>query len=271
MFHKLDLDQSICILNVEGYGSGTTINKSIENELSTNTESLNNRGTKVWNDSVGGATVCCSYCCSILGFASSSTSTIRLLKHRLTTQLPSLLSANAFQLNSCSTFIAKEMIRYAETQAIYTFVLVVTTNHHQQSSFSTNCILLRIVNWDAIYTNPFHHDNKQEVLSFRKALKVIFEETHDISMNTDDTNENNNWFWGGVDLCCPPPNQSNDISIEKSPPSSVRIYISNEELQEIREDLIQNSKYSTTSVAQATIWMKLGQSTSNAHLSFLTV
>lgn len=283
VFHKADLDQSICILAVEGYGSVMETSESTNELLSTNTESLNNRGTKVWNDSVGGATVCCSYCCSVLGFASlSSNNTIRLLKHRLTTkyklqQQQQQVSVNAFQCNSCRSFIAKEMIRYAETRAIYTFVLIVTTtNHHHLST----CILLRIVSWDAIYANPFHndnHNNKNDTkeLSFRKALKIIFEETQDIPMTNDGTN--NNWFWGGVDLCCPPNKNTSSDSIpnisttEKSSASSVRIYLSDDEFQEIRKELIQNSKYSTTSVAQATICMKLGQSTSNAHLSFLTV
>jgi hypothetical protein len=82
--NKRDLN-NVSVLAIEGYGEVEPLQSNEkdnylkdDNAIGTVNENSKNidvdasggvmfRGKRAWNDSVGGATVCCNQCCSILG------------------------------------------------------------------------------------------------------------------------------------------------------------------------------------------------------------
>ena len=128
--HKNDLN-SVSILAIEGYGEEDADIATLRDNCNDATyKDATYRGSRIWTESVGGATVCCTYCCSTVGYASfENTDTIRLFKHRLeANQLKPRKKTysfeNSFQRNTCGSFIAREVIRFAEAHAIFTFVVI---------------------------------------------------------------------------------------------------------------------------------------------------
>lgn len=156
--------------------------------------------------------------------ASASVTTTTEQRLRRKTSMVSLPSTKP--LGSCSSFLARELVRYAESKAIFTFV-VTSEGPGDKSRKKNNCLLLRLLSWQtAIATSC----EKQEIespsslpspakppsskLLFRKVAKIVFEETIDptVDQATTSGHQSNGetggaaqWFWGGVDLCCPPP------------------------------------------------------------------
>ena len=161
LLHKDDLGPSIALLSIEGlYEEEETDDPppSPPNPQSNKSragtvppppvprrakDGVLYRGMRLWKRPSGeiGATgndvtVCCSQCCSVLGFTNDALD-IRLYKHRLSSSSSSTggiasttrststsISAQtkkggAFVRNDCGSFLAKEMIRYAESQAVY--------------------------------------------------------------------------------------------------------------------------------------------------------
>ena len=89
----------------------------------------------------------------------------------------------------------------------------------------------------------------------------------------EETVENDpmSWTWGGMDLCCPPDGvgiQSNigtNASSQPTQPSaaSVRLWLSQEEWDDVRECLSRSSRYFSKAVSDATILIKLGPQNDN--------
>eukprot|EP00521_Asterionellopsis_glacialis_P011100 CAMPEP_0195309986 /NCGR_PEP_ID=MMETSP0707-20130614/39016_1 /TAXON_ID=33640 /ORGANISM="Asterionellopsis glacialis, Strain CCMP134" /LENGTH=679 /DNA_ID=CAMNT_0040374291 /DNA_START=247 /DNA_END=2283 /DNA_ORIENTATION=+ len=251
VLHREDMDKSVCVLAVEGYGeeSENMLNentakedgKQQKEEKEEGNDSIMYRGSRAWTDAVGGATICCSQCCSVLGFASiESPDTFRLLKHRLSTTAKMtkvgetmLKEQDPFDIYSCSSFVVREMVRYAESKAIFTFVVVVRTdegNHSQtnnkspfeHSSANGKCLLLRILSWDtklAISSKAVTNDRGADTPKFENVAKVIYEETVDQlqedfgKKHTNNGDDPTSWKWGGVDLCCIPPTRSRSSNV----------------------------------------------------------
>ncbi|MGK3749332.1 MAG: hypothetical protein ACI8RD_001626 [Bacillariaceae sp.] len=205
------------------------------------------RGDRTWQSATDGESVslCCGRCCSPLGFASlGSPETWRLWKHRLF--IPSIKQNDASfvhpkyrPLGSCSSFLARELVRYAESKAIFTFVVRCEDNYSGMEETSNKCLLLRLLSWETTMATSFEEfspcfssqdssNNSNDIsksrrnlhrLNFRRITKIVFEETIDptAKINGHSTHNNNDssttqWFWGGIDLCClPPPPPSNKI------------------------------------------------------------
>ena len=265
-----DLGTSVCVLAVTGYGEEPNNHKSDIEILKEDAATV--RGDRSWRDVSGGATVCCSMCCSPLGFASTeSPETLRLLKHRLSVMQSH--SGASRQLSSCSSFLAREMVRYAESKAIFTFLVILndeSTTSGITHSPSKKCLLLRLVSWDTnMATDTL---SSSERLDFGRFAKIVFEETTlDHTMNTDDLTK---WVWGGVDLCCLPPGQEGVASQEILSPqdssqqesmlptdgqiSTVKLQLPPDEYDLVLQELSESKKYFSKAVTKATILMKMG-------------
>ena len=258
MLHCNNVGDGICVLAVEGYGEES----GEANGLDERSDSATYRGPRAWRDSVGGATLCCSQCCAALGFASlTSPETFRLLKHRLTTKN----DIHWGRMHTCASFVAHEIVRYAESKAIYTFVVAVrsegTTNPHPK------CILLKLLSWDT--RQAYSKDSsllldETDLLNFKRVVKVIYEITVD-QETEHDADDPMNWTWGGVDLCCLPDGSSaqttqKDVTepTKLSSAASVRLWLSQEEWDELNQALVESSKYFSNAVTDATILVKLG-------------
>ena len=233
-------------------------------------------GSQPWKEKsskgeVEGTTIACAICSSTLGLVSNH-DTYRFYKHRLSCGSPSsATTSNIFAKYTCSSFLAREMIRYAESEAIYTFVV----ETESYGGTSSRCILLHMLSWDTIIgtvdSDPTRKYNDRNV-SYQKVLKVIFEERanfHGVSDNPMD------WKWGNLDLCCPPPIRSDETSsmerrVKDSPmnmlsnvnaptkATSVRICLAANEWHELKHSLMSRSLFFSESVRDAVVMTKLG-------------
>jgi hypothetical protein len=260
-----DLLGTACVLPIHGYGEEEEEErKQDENTVDDGLldASAAVRGARNWRDVTGGASVCCSQCSAPIGFASmEAPESFRLLKHRLS--IPG--HGPPQRLSSCASFLAREMVRYAESKAIFTFIVTLDA---PKMSFASNvfvkCILLRLVSWDCNISKGF--DGSSLRLDFGRYAKLVFEETYDRKANQPGIGT---WMWGGVDLCCPPevsdsPKVPITLESESMPEvigpsvSTARILLQEEEYSETLQSLRQGQKLFTNDIAAATILVKMG-------------
>ena len=358
VLHKLNLDNRISIIsNVNGYGEFST--NSLHNQIhdskkgdnnakdrsGTDSSNLNRtngykgkemndvyqdsviyRGVRIWKDAVGGETVCCSQCYSILGFSLfNDPNSIRILKHRVSAgevvtihddenqshdrsgkdlhpmdpdPVSKKFSRGFLQNNTCGSFIAQEMIRYAESQAVYKFVVIgskIDTIENDRVTNDMKCMVLHLLSWDTnIATNHgVLSVDKNDLLCFHRVLKIAFEEKdsyEDSTQNNDSTNDAyTNWIWTGADFCCPPnvsfgkdmkmnvydTGKENHRNLSKSDlqekekkdnnnsasqnVASVRMYLMEEEFIELQHLILNGTSYFSKSVSELTLQLKLGK------------
>jgi HECT-like Ubiquitin-conjugating enzyme (E2)-binding len=219
-------------LNIENAKNDDQNSKISSTELNTTeTPKLDSaavRGDRTWFDATGiggSVSLFCSQCCSGLGFASlSSPETWRFFKHRLSVRVGDDSSVSSFQRwSSCTGFLVREMVRYAESKAIFTFVVHEKRNGDAASNIcisgTERCLLLRLLSWettmacslqsfDQTSSTTEEENESSNRLKFRKVAKIVFEETVDLLGKTNNVGNGSDdiatWIWGGVDLCCPP-------------------------------------------------------------------
>lgn len=277
ILHKMDLNKEggICELNIKGYGGYSSSNVE---------SSFVELGSQPWKDKSSRSdfevkTIACAICCSALGFVSShDTNTYRFYKHLLSCTIPnSIPSNNIFAMNTCGSFLAREMIRYAESEAIYTFTIETDSR-----SITSRCISLRMLSWDTVMGITETKQDSVHQIKYEKVLKVIFEETSNkrTLMASDNPMD---WKWGGLDLCCPPIQNKGDESTTdmmtnintQTKATSVRICLSAGEWNEFKHSLMDRSKFFSDVVENAFVMTKLGMLSGNretfASLSFLSV
>lgn len=228
------------------------------------------RGERNWRDVTGGATVCCNHCSAPIGFASvEAPECFRLLKHRLS--VPSAERRRSERLSTCASFVVREMVRYAEAKAIFTFIVTLKAPHMTfASTVHTKCILLRLVSWDCnMAISSFNdeagvqEDHDDDTFCFRRYAKLVFEETYDRKAK-----HAGNWIWGGVDLCCPPlvddtEDENSEVDEMEAKQddrkvSAARIQLSQDDYNETLEILRKGQNIFTRDVADATILVKMG-------------
>jgi len=289
--NKQDLS-NICILAIDGYGekdtqSNTTNTNDNENDNNFKTISALDfdkgvlfRGRRSWRDSVGGATVCCNQCCSILGYASlEEPDSCRLLKHRLCAKEERKKSSNTsdtetidyFASNTCSTFIACELTRYAESQAVFTFMIF-------NGDSNGKILLLKLLSWNTLMViskrKENNYEDQEQENQFERVAKVIYEEIDNPSHNlftsdNSDVQDPMNFTWGGLDLCCPPTdqgvsNQSSTLNkdgeavISSESTACVEIHLPGDEWVQLKEALCTGSTFIPKEIAKVTIQLKLG-------------
>ena len=274
--HKDDVGPSVCILAVNGYGEeDENTPKNFRNDVSIlktddNLASALVRGDRPWVDAVGGASICCSQCCSPLGYASlESPITFRFLKHRFSIRSTHQMDAVGIRvvpMSACSSFVARELVRYAETKAIFTFIVGVDSS---EPVTRRRCLLLRVLSWDVFLATTYKSSSSQR-LHFDRVAKIVYEETHNKLATGDD--KNISWVWGGVDLCCLPRDvniagdndsytRQND-SFRVAQKSAVRLQLPQEEWEEVRLSLIDGNRWFSKSVSEATILVTMGRNVS---------
>lgn len=271
--------------------------------------------SKVWKDKSAirgedSQAITCANCCTTLGFVSESvdSNTFRLYKHLLDCGKPTTTneeegssgndnnvsrrsgSVSIFSKYTCGSFLAREMVRYAENDAIYTFIVGISdvddwTRVHTSVPF----VLIHMLSWDTPMATIIDNDGTTPPLHFQKVVKVIYEEVtsgtskeQPANNNSDDSME---WTWRGTDFCCPPNNTAGSSGIDETSgttkqtkASSIRIFFSKKEWTELRDTLVKRSIYFSDVVTDAVVMTKLGLSSTsnddkehNAALSFLTL
>ena len=275
ILHQLDLrkEGGVCELNTHGYGENSSKETDISDLNFAETGNTQPWKDKSWRVDTQIKSIACAICCSALGFVSShDTNTYRFYKHLLSC-FPNNINADPKNdilcSYTCGSFLSREMIRYAESEAIYTFI--VETEAH-----TSGCILLRMLSWDTIMgtTAPMATKfNNGNSIKYQKVLKVIFEETSDVNVSLASDNPME-WKWGGLDLCCPPlrktgfkePALHNNLSAEmtarnvdvQTKTTSVRIYLSSSEYHQLKHTLVLGSRFFSEAVREAFIMSKLG-------------
>lgn len=183
VYHLEDVAPNVQVLAVPGYG-----------ECGDETDSLGSaralplvRGSRSWSDAVGGASVTCSCCCLVLGVAPVELmDTVRLYKHRI------VAAIDHTSLVSILDFCAHSMIRYAESKAIFSFLVRNEGNRRA-------ALLLQLVGWDRKAAKGYK-DITASDLSWSRLAKILFEERD----NLPHEESNDNWMWTQGDWCCPP-------------------------------------------------------------------
>jgi hypothetical protein len=75
-------------------------------------------------------------------------------------------------LCSCASFLACELVRYADAKTIFTFTVGVEGS---ESKEPRKCLLLRLVGWATI----FEESSSNHRLDFSLVAKVVYEDTLD--------------------------------------------------------------------------------------------
>jgi hypothetical protein len=289
---------STCVLNIPGYGKPTLSSSDNEKDDvivgSVNSDDLDGsaeiRGTRHWCEAVGGETLTCSLCASILGFAVfSDPNTYRFLKHQLvlvprvdddeeeaqsSDSLPSGWSCQSYApLQSIASFVANEMVRYAETKAIFTFAVAAeTTNKHTRLE---KCLILRLVSWDTMCVDNggfdyLENENAEafQIRNWNRLIKIVFEET---AAQSRQANNDSTWTWTTADWCCSPTDvakfetsplapRPDDQTVLPFSDSCVRLQLSDFEYQQLKEEILATSRHFPREVVEATVMAKLGPS-----------
>lgn len=162
------------------------------------------------------------------------------------------------QFHTIGSFIAKEMIRYAQSQAVFKFIVFDHDSNNKKNNLSlstmkrkTPAIKLKLLSWDTKMTSnhgdlyqkqkscfsylssPHNGDERNSnIPMFSNVLKVIFEEieydgnndskkNHHQTTDNNDINDISNLSWT-FDFCCLPDNNDNtdQNNIHHQPQSS---------------------------------------------------
>jgi hypothetical protein len=202
-----------------------------------------------WSDVASGATLTCSLCATVLGSVTLNNmelDTYRLLQHPLA-------------LSTLARFVANELVRYAETSAVFCFSVVTTGSSNRR-------LVVQLVSWS---TQAAQSEKSQVVvetgvheLSWCRMAKLFWETT--TNNNTDDgdgATANANTLSWDTDWCCRENNNNmrNDDPQGERPVSEVRLCLSPAEWDELRKELMQASRLQAREVVEATILAKTGK------------
>lgn len=311
--HRLDLaETAVCVLAVGGYGEPDDDDDDIDDDAADG----GGRGDGPWRDAVGGATVTCANCCSVLGHASTDDAdTVRLLKHRLsapladasegsaggapttvrTTPLERRKSDDAFGDDTIASFVAEEMVRYAEGKAIFVFVVSPATmsKREEGDSEADERLVLRLLSWDtrlgtgggggggdddngasSSILAEEQDEEGNDVVALEPIAKVIYQCVDGRGDDGDGSDEKKGSgsdrrddivaAWTRFDPCCPPPPAGPKPQTGRKSTStatgaaSVRLHLSREEYNELRESIRRGADNFSRDVSDATVRLKLG-------------
>ena len=199
---------NVCVMAVDGLGEqvSSISHPDVQQDSDSNPvkdlakDHISYRGQREWKDAVGGAALCCSNCCINIGSVSLiEGQTCRLYKHRLSSF--SSEGKDYFMNTTCGTFVAKELVRYLENHAIFTFAIYGRVDG--KSSDSYDCIVLKVLSWNTIMATK----KLGEMLRFQKTVKVLYE-VIDLDkvpkhQNTASELDPMSFTWGGACFCCP--------------------------------------------------------------------
>ena len=181
------------------------------------------------------------------------------------------------------SFLAGEMVRNAETRAVYTFVVGVSDEGDwTRLSGPQTYLLLHILSWDTVMavcdggdvegkTEKTASDSKgggdeqppRRSFEFTRTVKVIYEETGGEGgpgpVSGDE--EGGVWTWRCADFCCPPDKANGPLPAEtEAKASAVRIYLSGRERDGLLSQLEGSTGHFPRPISDALVGMKLGPS-----------
>jgi hypothetical protein len=188
-----------------------------------------------------------------------------------------------FRDNTIGSFLGKELIRYAESKAVFTFWVFDQDGFQKEGEDTTQCLFIRVLSWNTMVARKKHSNNDQDPLTFRPCVKLIYQHQRNVSISQHNNNKVNNTnvstqFMG--DACCPPSfvlpfatpttpttadaNMDSTTSPSSSPPTiskqykSVNLYLDSQEWNELHDLLKDASNFFPDSVSRATVILKLG-------------
>lgn len=228
---------TVSVVPATGYGEDATDDEAAE---STDT-SAECRGRRPWRALVVGATLTCSVCMATLGYAADPES-MRLLKHRVQWGGPSHATV--------MDFVAHEMIRYAETKAIFAFEV--------RQENDEDSLWLRLISWDGkAATIGDGVTDAQGKLQWKRLVQIMFEQT----TRQSSTTEPSEWLWT-TDWCCAPDKEEKQ-GPENTPPSVVQLCLEQIEWLAVKDALVRGSSFHPATVREATIMAKTGRKPRN--------
>jgi hypothetical protein len=278
VLQDLEASGAVAVLAVPGYGEDPREDSGPWDPEGPGASAAR-RGGRPWRDWVGGATLTCSACASVLGFAAAadgasgagtapapspsaarpSAWASRLLKHRI--GWASSAGGGEFGVVD---FVMREMIRYSETKAIFSFRVACEGRGER--------LLLRLLSWDSEAGTDREGraapgaDGSLEV-QWRRLVQVLYEESH-----ADDgvapLQAELQWTWNR-DWCCAPitkEEKSEEAPVEL-PASVVRLFLELEEYEELRRGLRQASDWYSEDAKQATILSTIGRPSAKVGLA----
>ena len=289
VLHRSDLDEPS--VNVGGRAKGY-------GEHSSGRVNSEGTATMEWRDGGSSATgsaiarpLACSRCLSTLGYAAGDDGdTCRLYKHLLdcggdqSAPTPTRTAVDPFEAHTVGSFLAGEMVRNAETRAVYTFVVGVSDESDwTRLSGPQTYLLLHILSWDTVIATCDGGDDvvgktwkdvtvdkgrggelpPLRSVEFTRAVKVIYEESGNDGgpgpVNGDE--EGVVWTWRCADFCCPPDNANGLLPPEtEAKASAVRIYLSGRERDGLLSQLEGSAGHFPRPLSDALVGMKLGPS-----------
>lgn len=182
-----------------------------------------------------------------------------------------------FQDNTIGSFLGKELIRYAESKAVFTFWVFDQDGFQEEGEDTTQCLFIRVLSWNTMVARKKHSNNDQDPLTFRPCVKLIYQHQRNVSISQHNNNKANNTnvskqFMG--DACCPPSfvlpfatpatDATMDSTTSSSSPTiskqykSVNLYLESQEWNELHDLLKDASSFFSDSVSRATVTLKLG-------------
>ena len=246
VYHLQDIVPNVQILAIPGFGE----DERQSTDVSSSTLPLM-RGSRSWGDTVGGATVACSCCCLVLGVAPVELAdTVRLFKHRVTPT-----SQGEKSMISLLNFVVHSMIRYAESKAMFSFLVRNESNPHK-------ALILQLVGSDRKAARAFKNDTTGG-LAWSKLAKVLYEERDDVP--TADLEANITWTKG--DWCCPPEGTIASLIREEKksdgltnlPQSYISMCLGASDWTDLKRQLEAGSDVFPESVASAAFFAKNGR------------
>ena len=233
------------------------------------------RGTRPWHpgnaataatmvdgSAAAGTTLTCGQCAQVMGFTTTSSAgdAVRIYKHQLR-----LLESSVLQ--RVSTFVAHELVRYAETKAIFTFAVL-----HASSS---QCMYVRLVSWDSfsaaavVESHTASDDTTGGFLDccqqWYRTAKLLFEVTERTNSKhvAGGLEEDSIWLWTEADLCCPPPTSGDETAtakeLGKAASSVVEMHLEDDEWRQLVDEMEAATELIPDEVRLATIAAKLGR------------
>lgn len=248
VYHFDDIAPNLQVLAIPGYGEGD----GDDNTASDSSRAVPlTRGNRSWSDAIGGATVTCSCCCLVLGVAPIDLlDTVRLYKHRVE-------SCDKVKLSSVLSFCVHSMIRYAESKAIFSFLV-------RDQANARSAFVLQLIGWEGKVAREYKDDATWE-LAWSRLARVLYEQRNDIP-EPEFMESPMRWTQKG-DWCCPPngpvptrfQEETKTDRTTDLPLSSVSLWLDTEEWSSLNEELKEASAFYSSELVSAAFLAKNGR------------
>lgn len=264
LLHANDVSMmATCVLAWPAYGQSDT--EQYEQEKTP---------SKLWWKPSGGegATLTCSQCACILGSV-VTLDTYRLFLHQVTIPSPCGNTKAVVPTISIGCFMVGEMVRYAETQAMFTFAIRSTDHTRKLQSHGQRCLILHLVSWETLVANSGdsrvvalsegeeEKDGSETIstwlhkLSWHRTAKIVYYETATIE-NIDQVS-----LWD-IDWCCPPSTTGIISTDPNRQGAKVQLELSLRDWSTLQAELSEATQWQPREVVEATVRAKLGKEVS---------